>query len=111
MEAVFGQVKTVEAKKKRVTSKDIQANIRRIMDAMQQLPAQSDEYERLAKELEHEYVILKKYKDSRFYIEPKQWLLIGGGTLVTVFFVALEREVPSVTKFTNLLFKIIPFRG
>jgi len=111
MEAAFNQIKKVKVKQKRVTAKDIQMNIRRIMDAMQRLPEDSDEYSRLAKELEHEYVILKKYKDSRFYIEPKQWLLIGGGVMVTVFFVALEREVPSVTKFTNLLFKIMPFRG
>ena len=95
----------------KVTARDIQENIGRIMNAMKLTPEGSEEYERLAKELEHEYVILRKYKDSKFYIEPKQYLLIGGGILVTVFFVALEREVPSVNRFVSTMFKIMPFRG
>ena len=111
MEMAMNRIKLAKAKKKRVTARDIQANILRIMDAMKKVPEGSEEYDWLSKELEHEYVILKKYKDSRFYIEPKQWVLIGGGVVVTVFFIALEREVPSVTKFVNLLFKIMPFRG
>jgi len=103
--------KRTKVKKKRVTRRELQENIRRIQDALKIVDEGTDEYERLSKELEHEYVILRKYMDSRLYIEPKQYLLIGGGILVTVFFVCLEREVPSVTKFCNLLFKIMPFRG
>ena len=100
-----------QVKKKKVTAKELQNNIRRIQDALSRMKEGTDEYERLSRELEHEYVILRKYKDSKFYIEPKQYLLIGGGIIVTVFFVCLEREVPSVTKFCNMLFKIMPFRG
>lgn len=95
----------------RVTARDIQENIGRIMNAMKLTPEGSDEYERLAKELEHEYVILKKYKDSKFYIEPKMWATIGGATVVLLFFVCLEREVPSATKFLGTVLRIIPFRG
>lgn len=108
MEEEFARLKKCKTK---VTGKDIQENIGRIMNAMKLTPEGSEEYERLSKELEHEYVILRKYKDSRFYIEPKQYLLIGGGVLVTVFFVALEREVPSVNRFVSTMFKIMPFRG
>ena len=103
--------KGTKVKRKRVTRRELQDNIRLIQEALEHTPRGTDEYERLSKELEHEYVVLRKYMDSRFYIEPKQYLLIGGGVIVTVFFVCLEREVPSVTKFCNLLFKILPFRG
>lgn len=97
--------------KTRVTARDIQENIGRIMNAMKLTPEGSEEYERLSKELEHEYIVLKKYKDSKFYIEPKMWATIGGATAVLLFFVCLEREVPSATKFLGTVLRIIPFKG
>lgn len=108
LEKEFAILKRIKTK---VTARDIQDNIGRIMNAMKLTPEGTEEYERLAKELEHEYVILKKYKDSKFYIEPKMWATIGGATLVLVFFVCLEREVPSATKFLGTVLRIIPFRG
>lgn len=107
----LGIQKMAKVKKKRVTRKELQENIRRIQDVLKITTEGTDEYERLSKELEHEYVILRKYMDSRLYIEPKQYLLIGGGVVCVIFFICLEREVPSVSKFCNLLFKIMPFRG
>lgn len=108
LEKEYANLKKVRTK---VTARDIQDNIGRIMNAMKLTPEGTDEYERLARELEHEYVILKKYKDSKFYIEPKMWATIGGATAVLLFFVCLEREVPSATKFLGTVLKIIPFRG
>lgn len=111
MQMAMNQVRKVKVKKKRVTRRELLENVRRIQDALKSVTEGTDEYERLSRELEHEYVILRKYMDSRLYIEPKQYLLIAGGVIVTVFFVCLEREVPSVTKFVNMMFRIMPFRG
>ena len=111
MEAVCNGLNRVKVKKKKVTRKDIQENIQVIMEAMKRTPKGTDEYDRLAKELEHEYVVLKKYNESRFIIEPEKWLIITTVGGLVVFFIAVEREVPAAMKFVNLILKLIPFRG
>ncbi len=103
--------KATKVKRKKITEKDIQENIRRIMEAIKATPHGTDEYERLAGELEHEYVILKKYKDSRFIIEPTLWVRTISITGLVVFFLCLEREVPSVMKFADRILRFVPFRG
>ena len=110
MDRIMGKDRT-RVKRKRVTKNDILGNIRRITDAMDKMKEGTDEYERLAKEREHEYVVLRKYMDARYYIEPKDWLKIAGATAMIVFFVCLEREVPAATKFCGLVMKAIPYRG
>ena len=62
----------------------------------------------LQKELEQEYTILKKYKDSRFAIAPKDAIIIGGVFFMGVFCFALERENPKALKLANFLLKIFP---
>lgn len=93
------------------TPKDIQDNCMRIKVAMEQTPVGTSEYDKLQKELEQWQVILKRYKDARFYIAPKDALVIGGTTIGTLFFIALTREFPSALKTASLLLKIIPYKG
>lgn len=55
-----------------------------------------------------QYDILKKYKDSKFYIQPKDWLSIGGLTVLAVIVIALDRESPKITKLMSFVLKLIP---
>lgn len=54
------------------------------------------------------YDILKKYKDSKFYIQPKDWLTIGGLTVLAVIVIALDRESPKITKLMSFILKLLP---
>jgi len=112
IDRIFGKNKEkTKVKQKKVRRKDIEDNIRRIAEKMKKTEEGSDEYERLSKELEHEYVVLRKYMDARFYIEPQEWLKIGGVTAVLALFLCLEREVPAATKFASMALKMFPFKG
>lgn len=101
----------VKVKKTKFTAKDVQENCLRIREAMRRTPVGTPEYEALQKELEHEQTILRKYKDAKFYMSPKEMAMVGGTTVAVVFFIALAREYPSALKVGSMLLKIMPFKG
>ena len=68
----------------------------------------NDLFESLQEQEEKQYLILKKYKDSKFYIQPKDWLVIGGTTILAVFIIALDRESPKITKLASFILKLFP---
>lgn len=92
----------------KVTAKDIQENIRRIHDEMKNTPVGTEKYTCLQEEMEKEYTILKKFKDSRFYIAPKDAIIIGCISGVAIFMIALERENPKALKLASFLLKLFP---
>ena len=65
-------------------------------------------YKALQEMEEKQYGILKKYKDSKFFIQPKDWLVIGGMTFLAVVVIALDRESPKITKLISLILKMLP---
>ena len=65
-------------------------------------------YKALQEMEEKQYMILSKYKDSRFYIKPKDWLTIGGLTVLAVIVIALDRESPKITKLVSFILKLLP---
>lgn len=67
-------------------------------------------YQELQNEMEKDYTILKKYKDSKFYIQPKDVLVIVGVTGLAIFMIALERENPKATKLASFLLKLFPIK-
>ena len=68
----------------------------------------SETFDSLQEQEEKQYSILKKYKDSKFFIQPKDWLVIGGTTLLAVFVIALDRESPKITKLVSFILKLMP---
>lgn len=113
MEYVMGNMKAEKAKVKivRPSAKDIQERCMRINEALKRTPVGTPEYETLQKQLEHELVNLKKYKDAKFYIAPKDAAIIGGTAVCVIFFLALAREYPSAMKVGSMILKIMPFKG
>lgn len=65
-------------------------------------------YKALQEMEEKQYGILKKYRDSRFYIQPKDWLTISGLTFLAVIVIALDRESPKITKLASFILKLLP---
>lgn len=65
-------------------------------------------YKALQEMEERQYGILKKYRDSRFYIQPKDLMTIGGLTFLAVIVIALDRESPKITKLTSFILKLLP---
>ena len=68
----------------------------------------NDQFDTLQEQEEKQYAILKKYKDSKFYIQPKDWLVIGGTTVLAIFVIALDRESPKITKLASFILKLLP---
>ena len=77
---------------------------------MSELAELRDAYGGLQEELEKEYTILKKYKDSKFYIQPKDLITIVGVSGLAVFMIALERENPKATKLASFILKLFPMK-
>lgn len=75
------------------------------------LYADADErYTQLQEQKEKEYTILKKYKDSRFYIQPKDLAIILGVSALSVFMISLERENPKSLKLASYVLKLFPIK-
>lgn len=69
-----------------------------------------DRYTQLQEQKEKEYTILKKYKDSRFYIQPKDLAIILGVSALSVFMISLERENPKSLKLASYVLKLFPIK-
>lgn len=67
-----------------------------------------ERYDLLQKQKDKEYEILSKYKNSKFYIPPKELTIIGVVGLLGLFAIALDRENPKALKLVQLL--MLPFK-
>ena len=67
-------------------------------------------YTELQEQKEKEYTILKKYKDSKFFIPPKDLAVIGGVFLLSLFMISLERENPKSLKLASFVLKLFPIK-
>ena len=110
MEAAINRGKA-KVRKTRLSARDIQENCLRIQAALEKVKVGSTEWEVLSKELEHQQTILRKYKDAKWYITPKDWLVIGGVTTAFFFLIGLNREWPSAIKLGSIVLKMFPFKG
>ena len=77
---------------------------------MVDLQQMKDIYTGLQEEMEKEYTILKKYKDSRFYVTPEKLITIAVLTGLSVFIIALDRESPKASKLVSMIVKPLPMR-
>ena len=73
--------------------------------------ADADErYSKLQEQREKEFTILKKYKDSKFYVAPKDLMVIFGVGCLSFFMIALERENPKALKLASFVLKLFPIK-
>lgn len=106
-----GKTGNCKVKKVRISARDIHENCMRIKAKMDSTPVGTEEYSRLQKELENELTNLKKYKDGKFMIHPKDCIMIGGTVLSFLFLIGLSREWPSSIKLGSLILKMFPYKG
>ena len=67
-------------------------------------------YMELQEQKEKEYAILKKYKDSKFFIAPKDLLTIVGISALSLYMITLERENPKSLKLATFILKLFPIK-
>lgn len=67
-------------------------------------------YTLIQEQREKEYTILKKYKDSRFYITPKDLAIILGLFVACIFTISLERDNPKSIKLASFVLKLFPIK-
>lgn len=72
-----------------------------------ELQAKHELYGVLQKEMEQEYTNVKKLRDGKFMMAPKDALMIGGLIFVGTFAIALERENPKALKLCGFLLKTL----
>ena len=82
----------------------------RLMEEAKVYEDADERYTKLQEQKEKEYVILKKYKDSKFYVPPDRAMIIGGVLLVAIFAIALEREDPKALKLSTFILKLFPVK-
>ena len=99
-EKTVNELKTVN--KETETGREKYDQLQKDLQGMNEL------YKALQEMEEKQYGILKKYKDSKFYIQPKDWLTIGGLTFLAVIVIALDRESPKITKLASFILKLLP---
>ena len=59
-------------------------------------------------ELQKQEEIIKKHRESRHVIAPKDALSIGGMIIVGIFVIGLERENPRFIKLSEFILKLFP---
>jgi len=67
-----------------------------------------DVYSTLQEEMKLEYENIKKVKDGKFIMAPKDGILIGSMVLVGVFVFSLERENPKAVKIAEFILRLFP---
>lgn len=106
----------VNAEKKRITTemkkvdRETEDGKKKYEQLNAELMSAIETYDGLQNELEKEYGILKKYKDSKFFIQPKDAVIIAVLGGVSLFALALERENPKAIKLATFLLKLFPIK-
>lgn len=98
--------KTVEELK--MANKDTEDGRCRYEQLQKDLHEMNELYKALQEMEEKQYGILKKYKDSKFFIQPKDWLMIGGSVVLAVIVIGLDRESPKITKLMSFVLRLLP---
>jgi hypothetical protein len=79
------------------------------------LRADLDDMHEVYKTMQEQYKaqleVLKKYKDSRFYIPPKDLITIFVISGLAFFGISLDREDPKAVKLSSFVLKLFPFKG
>lgn len=99
----------IETKIIRLDGNAIKRNIIRLKVARDHAEIGTPEYEALTQELMSEYDLMRKYKDSRFYVDPKvalPLLVIGG---IAFFAICLDQENPKAIKIAQFITKLFKF--
>ena len=86
--------------------REIQRNIERIKYAMAKSEPGTPEYETLSDELQKAYEIMKKYKESKFYIEPKVMATLVVVGAIGFFAICLSQEDPTAIKIAQFISKL-----
>lgn len=95
-----------ESKRTYSDKREIQKNIERIKWQLANSEPGTPEYEKLSGELKEAYEILKKYKESRFFIEPKTIAILAVIGLIGFFAICLSQEDPSAIKIAQFVIKL-----
>ena len=109
-----------------VTEKDIQEGIYRITVRINSLEEIIDgldltkeedrkthesatkELSRLRDGLRDAYDVLDRYKKTKFWIAPKDWLICGGTFVTVLFVICLSRENPEIVRLSQWILKLFP---
>ena len=75
---------------------------------LEEFNLKSEAYATLQKEQEQEYTTLKKMKDTRFFMAPKDALMVCGTIVLGVFAISLEREDPRAIRIWSFIMKLMP---
>ena len=99
----------IETKIIRLDGNAISRQICKLKFARDHCEIGTPEYETLTNELMKEYELMRKYKDSRFYIDPKvaATLLVVGG--IAFFAICLDQENPKAIKIAQFITKLFKF--
>lgn len=81
-----------------------------IAEAEDNLQDYRNAYSLLQEQREKEYTILKKYKDSRFYIAPKDLVVILGLLSGGIYAITLDRDNPKSLKIASFLMRLFPIK-
>lgn len=87
---------------------EVRAEAQKYASLKVQLQEMNETIETLQEQEKTQYDILKKYKDSKFYIPPKDLLIICGVTTLAIFVIALDRESPKIVKTVSFILKLMP---
>jgi len=74
----------------------------------EELKLRNEAYSALQKEEQEEYNTIKKMKDSKFLIAPKDAIMISGLFILGTLAIALERENPKAIKIVSFITKLFP---
>lgn len=100
-----------EIQKELMEAKDLDDEERRILEEEAKLYADADaRYTELQEQKEKEYTILKKYKDSKFFISPRDMAILGGLALLGIYAISLDRDNPKALKIFSFLTKLFPIK-
>ena len=100
---IMSELKTFDAE-------DDEDRYSKLIQESRALEDSNSRYTELQEQKEKEYAILKKYKDSKFYIPPKDLLTIGGIFALSMYMITLERENPKSLKLASFVLKLFPLK-
>lgn len=77
-------------------------------DLQEELKEKHEMYSLMQTELKMELENIKKFREGKHAIAPKDAFMIGGVVFLATFMIALERENPKALKLATFLLKLVP---